>query len=215
MNLRTSTRHLFFLAVITACTAMLHASEISGHIPFVEISVSDMGGGNLETATTFSGTTTLTSGTAADDFSIIPLGTSFGPFSLTVTAVSTGGGFSISNLKYGTFVATDGHIVFQTTDFLVVFLTGTYTPGTLFDAFTVSPADAKLAFTQSDTSISASFAVDTTPIPESGTLVNMGIGLCCTALILRRKPRQQNSGITSRSNALRLFWLKRKLILPC
>jgi hypothetical protein len=42
-----------------------------------------------------------------------------------------------------------------------------------------------LAYTQSGSSISASFTL--AMIPEPATLVTMGIGLCGTALVLRRK----------------------------
>ena len=195
MNLRASTHPLFLVAVITACTTMLHASAISGDIPFAGVSVS-MIGANLGTATMLSGTDTRTSGVAEGDFSVIPLGTQFGPFSLNPTNLteptfSTGGGFSISNAGYGSFVAASGSILAQATNALVVDMDGAYTPGPLFVGLTTAPADATLAFTRNGTSISASFTLVTTPVPEPGTLVTMGIGLCGTALMLRRKPRHR------------------------
>jgi hypothetical protein len=117
--------------------------------------------------------------------------THFGPFILDDTMISTGGGFSISNAGYGNFVATGGSVMAETTNALVFDTTGTYTPGPLFVGLTAAPADATLAFTQNGTSISASFALLSTPIPEPVTMVIMGIGLCGAALLLRRKLRHE------------------------
>jgi hypothetical protein len=82
-------------------------------------------------------------------------------------------------------MATGGSIQHQTANGLVVDLTGTYIPGSSFSGLTATPADATLAFTQNGSSISSSFTLAT--IPEPATILTMGIGLCRTALVLRRK----------------------------
>lgn len=187
MNLRFSTRPLFLLAVITVCTTMLHASAISGSLAFTGVSVS-MVGRNLETATMLFGLNSRTTDEGTGDFSVIPLLTSFGSFSVTKNKFSTGGGFSISNPGYGRFDATGGDIVTVTPNHLGLDLTGTYTPGPLLVGLTASPAHAAISFTENGASISASWTLATsTAIPEPGTVVTMAIGLCGTAVKLRRK----------------------------
>ena len=187
MNLRSSTCPLFLLAVITVSPTVLRANAISGSLAFTGVSVS-MVGRNLETATMLVGLNSRTTDDGTGDFSEIPLLTSFGSFSVTKNKFSTGGGFSISNQGYGSFDATGGDIVTVTPNHLVLDLTGTYTPGGVLGGFTASPAHAAISFTQNGTSISASWTLATsTAIPEPGTLVTMGIGLCGTAVILRRK----------------------------
>lgn len=187
MNLRSSTRLLFLLAVITGCTTMLHANAISGSLAFTGLSVS-MVGRNLGTATMLFGRGSQTTDDGTGDFSVIPLSTSFGPFSVTKTTFSTGGGFSISNPEYGRFDATGGEIVKVSPNHLGLDLTGTYTPGPLLVGLTASPAHAAISFTQNGASISASWTLATsTAVPEPGTLVTMGIGLCGAAVIVRRK----------------------------
>ena len=176
---------------MTVCTTLLPANElsesmqISESMPLAGVSVTE-NSLNLMAATAVTGTNSLTSGAGLGDFSIVPMMTSFGPFRLTDTTVSTGGGFSISNAGYGSFVVS---IMAETANALVVDMTGTYTPGPLFVGLTAGPADATLAFTQNRTSIPASFALVTTgvPIPEPLTMVIMGMGLCGAALLLRRK----------------------------
>jgi hypothetical protein len=69
---------------------------------------------DLLAMTTVVGTNSLTSGAGLGDFSIVPMMTSLGPFRLTDTIVSTGGGFSISNAGYGSFVATGVSIMAET-----------------------------------------------------------------------------------------------------
>jgi hypothetical protein len=197
MSLRVSIRLLFLLATISICTTVLHANEIiaeiSGSLPFAVFNVTETST-NLRTSTTFTVGDSLTSGPGSGDFSIVPIGTSFGGFSLTDTAISTGGGFSISNPSYGSFAATGGSIQHETTSALVADLTGTFTPEGLLSGFAAAPASVTLAFTQNGASISASFTLNAAPIPpipEPATILTIGIGLCGTALVLRRKVRRK------------------------
>jgi len=184
MNLRASTRLLFLLATMTICTTVLHANAITGSLPFAEFNVTQ-NGADLTTSTIFTGTDSLTSSTGKGDFSMISAMTPFSGFTLMIASISGGGGFSISNPSFGNFMATGGSIQHQTANGLVVDLTGTYIPGSSFPGLTATPADATLGFTQNGSSISASFTL--AMIPEPATMVTMGIGLCVSALALRRK----------------------------
>jgi hypothetical protein len=109
--------------------------QIRGSMPLAGVSVTE-NGPNLLAATTVMGTNSLTSGAGSGDSSIVPMMTSFGAFRLTDTTVSTGGGFSIWNAGYGSFVATGGTIMAETANALVVDMTGMYTPGPLFVGLT-------------------------------------------------------------------------------
>jgi len=184
MSLRPSIRLLFLLATMTICTTVLHADLLSGSLPFAGFNVAE-NVTNLRTSTTFTVADSQTSSVGKGDFSIVPITTDFGPFTLTDTTVPMGGGFSISNASFGSFVATGGTIQHETTNALVVDMTGTYTPGPAFPGATATPAHATLAYTQSGSSISASFTL--AMIPEPATILTMGIGLCVSALVLRRK----------------------------
>ena len=193
MNLRISSVLLYFLlAVITVCTTiMLHANDqpISGSLPFSSTFVSEMPGPDLEHSTIFSATDNRTSGIGSGQFAAVPVDASFGAFTLNDTKISTGGGFMISNPGIGTFDATGGKILSDSPEALVLDLTGEFVPGVSFHDLGPSLAHTTVAFTQRDTSISASFTVEAfgTPIPEPGTFVTMSMGLSGTLLILRRK----------------------------
>ena len=83
MSFRAFTRLLFLLATMTICTTVLHANQIVGSLALAGFNVTE-NGTNLRTMTTIMGTDALTSSAAGEgDFSIVPIKTDFGSFSLT------------------------------------------------------------------------------------------------------------------------------------
>lgn len=177
-------KRLFVVALVLAASVACHADAISGSFPVVLFSATQ-NSSNLLLSTTEHATNSLTSGLGSGDFSIIPLMSSFGAFSLDDSTVGSGGGFSASNLLYGTFDATSGTIVHQSNNFLDVRLVGTFTPGPAFAADeTSSGAIAHISFTQTGNSLSGSYTLAT--IPEPSTLGLLGSGLLMGGFGLRR-----------------------------
>jgi hypothetical protein len=138
---------LLCLASLLVAVSVAQASQISGALPLAGIDTSE-NGPNLLVSTLLMAMDTDTSGPGLGDFSVVPLLTDYGPFSLNLLTVATGGGFSIANVTYGNFVASSGNIDFQSEDFLNVDLFGTYTPGPGMPGVTAGPMEVDLSFTQ-------------------------------------------------------------------
>lgn len=177
---------VFTLFFLVAASGVMQASAISGSLPFVFLTVSQ-NGTNLATSTTESAVSTETSGPGAGDFSVVPMLTVFGPITLNDPTAGTGGGFSVSNAVYGSFVASGGSIVTHTNSFLNVVLFGIYTPGPGFSGFTASPAKADISFDQTGSALSGSFTLATVPEPGALALWGSGILVCWRGLRWRRK----------------------------
>jgi len=169
-----------------AAIGVAQADLIVGSLPMAGISVS-IDGVTLNNAAILSDANSITSGTGTGDFSGIPIQvTDFGGFTLTTSTLSTGGGFSISNATYGSFVASSGAITPPVTaNFLNVDLFGTFTPGPAFPGDTPSPARVHLSFTQTDQSVSASMTLAT--VPEPRTMLLFGSAVLGLAGLLRHK----------------------------
>jgi hypothetical protein len=111
--------------------------------------------------------------------------TNYGATSLNLLSIGAGGGFTISNATYGSFVATGGTILTQTTSFLNVVLDGVYIPGPGISGVTSAPAAVNLSLTQAGSSNSGSFSLAT--IPEPGTMALLGSGILVLTRALRRR----------------------------
>lgn len=163
---------------------VMWADAISGSLPLAGIGDSE-NGTNLLTSTFLSDLDTVTSGPGLGDFSVVPKATDYGAFSLGLTTIGGGGGFTLSNATYGTFVASAGSIVFQNTSFLDVILSGTYTPGPGLLGVTAGPMDVEIAFVQNQGSLAASMTFSS--VPEPGTLMLFGSTIIGLATLLHRK----------------------------
>ena len=177
---------LFTLVLLVAASAGMQASAISGSLPFVFLTTSE-NGTNLATSTAESAVLTVTSGPGTGDFSAVPFLTAYGPITLNDLTVGTGGGFSVSNPTYGSFVASSGSIFTQTGNFLDVTLFGIYTPGPGFPGLTASAARADLSFNQTGASLSGSFTLAT--VPEPATMALLSSGILVFARVLRNRTR--------------------------
>ena len=176
---------LAVVGMLLSGSSALQATEISGSLPFAAFGVTQ-NNTNLSTSTMFTSADELTSNSGTGDFSIVPIGTMFSGFTLDLTTISSGGGFTFSNSTYGSYAATSGSIVMQSQRFLNVELLGTFTPGPAFNGLGPAPADVDLSFTQRGTSVSGSFTMSTT-VPEPGTMALLGSGLLTLAAVVRRK----------------------------
>jgi hypothetical protein len=177
---------VFTLFFLVAASGVMQAGAISGSLPFVDLGVSE-NGTNLANSTIELAASTETSGPGEGDFLVVPILTAFGPFTLDNLTIGTGGGFSVSNAVYGSFVASSGSIVTQTSSFLNVVLFGIYTPGPGFSGLTASPAKADISFDQTSSSVSGSFTLGTVPEPGALTLLGSGILVCWRGLRWQRK----------------------------
>jgi PEP-CTERM motif-containing protein len=175
---------LCILVLLVTGSGVMQASAISGSLPFVLFSATE-NGPNLASSTMEFAVLAVTSGSGTGDFSVIPLVTTFGPISLDDLTVSTGGGFSISNATYGSFTASGGTIIHQSSSFLDVSLTGTYVPGPGLLGASPTPAEVDMSFNQTGASLSGSFTLAAVPEPAAMALLGSGILVC--ARMLRRR----------------------------
>ena len=165
---------LFTLAILVASSGMMQASAISGSLPLVVFTATE-NGPNLSSSTMEWAVQSLTSGPGVGDFSVVPVMTAFGPITLDDLTIASGGGFSFSNATYGSFVATGGTIITQTSSFLNVSLTGIYDPGPGIPGVTAGLAMVDVSFNQTGSSLSGSYTLAT--VPEPGALALWGSGL--------------------------------------
>ena len=174
------------IALLVATSGVMEASAISGSLPLVLFTATE-NGVDLSSSTMEFAVQSLTSGPGVGDFSVIPLMTAFGPITVNDLTVTSGGGFSMSNATYGSFIATGGSILTQTSNFLNLNLTGIYVPGPGIPGVTPSAAIAHMSFNQTGSSVSGSYTLATVPEPGALTLLGSGILACWRGLCWRRK----------------------------
>jgi PEP-CTERM motif len=116
---------------------------------------------------------------------------------MNVATILTGGGFTFGSAVNGTFVATSGVILTQTSTNLDVFLLGTYTPGTGFgtagcNVCTATGTLAHVSLNQSGTALSEAITL-TSPasslpgVPEPATMALFGSALVGLGVIGRKR----------------------------
>jgi len=162
---------------------------LDGSMPLAGVTVTQ-NGADLTLSTLVSATDTVVSGPGLVDFAPVVLLSSFGPHTLDLSSLpALAASFSISNASYGSFAAASALIVQRTTNFLDVYLLGTFTPGPGIPGAVASPTSLRISVNQSGESLSEAITLNSPPatIPEPATLALFGGGLVAVAVMVRRK----------------------------
>ncbi len=178
----TLRKALLLPILLIALTTLASATPIVGSLPLAGLNTSLVQGTDLSAANLIvNANPVITSGVGTGNYSLIPTGTSFGSATLDILNLA---GFSFSNGTYGSFAATGGNIVSQSSVFLNVLLTGMFTPGPGMPGLDAAPSTLSVTFTQTGSSVSAAYALET--VPEPSTYALMGGGLLLLGFMRRR-----------------------------
>lgn len=186
------------LALGLLITPSANAAMITGSMSMAGSGVALTGIDLADPLAFITATGSFTTGVGIGDFAPVPVLTGFGPFSLDIPTLATGGGFSLTS-AYGTFVAASGVVIPPNTPiFLNVSLIGTFTPGAsllLVDPTLLpGPTGVNISFTEAGGSYSASLTLSAPPIPPTSTpepgslyLLTMGLGLLGLGRLRRQR----------------------------
>jgi len=175
-----------------AMTGVMLAGPISGSESLSGISVTE-NGADLLASTYFTDANNLVSAVPTGDYLTVPEFYFYDGFTLNLATIATGGGFTIDSSSYGNFVASYGEIVNQDSNFLDVYLRGTYTPGALFSpTITADDTSFRLDLGKTGDSISgggtlASPAAAPPGVPEPASMLMLGSALVALGVFGRRK----------------------------
>jgi len=173
------------ILAIAALSAMTASADTIGSL-VIGTTGATLDGTNLADSNVFTPTLIFT-GTGLGDFAGVPLLT---PITGGVIDLTGGTPFVLTFGAYGTFTATSGNVVSQTSDFLDVFILGNYV-GDGVNIASSGPASVRISLTQSGNSVSYSGTLEAPPaaIPEPSTYALIGGSLAGLAFLRRRAAR--------------------------
>jgi hypothetical protein len=170
---------------IAALSAMTASADTIGSL-VIGTAGATIDGTNLADSDVFTPTLIFT-GAGLGDFVGVPLLT---PITGGVIDLTGNTPFTLTFGAYGSFAGTSGTVVSQTSDFLDVFILGTYT-GDGVNITSSGPASVRISLTQSGQSVSYSGTLEAPPaaVPEPSTYALIGGSLAGLAFLRRRAAR--------------------------
>lgn len=183
-------------AILALSATGAQAVGIVGSLALAGINVTQ-NGANLGASTSVSAQFSVVTSPGSGSYAPIPLFANFGSATVNLASPATGFGFSLSNASYGSFTPISGTIVSQTSEFLDVFIIGTFTPGPgLAPADEATPTTLRISVNQSGSSLSEAITLNSpyvppTPgVPDSAPTLGLAVlGLSAIAAARRALPR--------------------------
>ena len=169
------------IAVCSVSSAFAGGMNV-GSQGFADIGAPSVGGGNIDTATTFTLGNLITTGSQSGDF--VGLGTQiFGPVAFDINLANS---LTFGNAVFGTFTSSSFQLSSSGPGFQNIYVLGNYTGGTFAGVAGESGAASfTISFTQNPAttgsiSDSATFSIPPSgppsTVPEPSTLALLGLG---------------------------------------
>jgi hypothetical protein len=181
------------LGVMLSC-GVAFATPITGSTSIGAASATLVGGSNLLTATSITPNSEFLSTGLGDYAAVVPF-TFFSNLGLDLADISAYTWTSVD----GTWTTSAYTILTQTANNLDLFLIGTFTPAGVLAGFDPSGASEHLSLNQTGASVAWGATLNSPavmPVPEPGTMLLVGAGLFCLA-VLSKRSKNQDQGLVA------------------